>query len=89
MIVKFIPEIKILLRCINLMRIIVPLINASIVLFVFKFLTMQLTFKSNLCGGKPLIVKEFFISLQRFLFFRNNLNKLSWSGFHCGGIKHR
>ena len=47
------------LRCINLMRILVPLTNAF---FVFKFLiskTMQLTFNTNLCGGKPLIVKEF------------------------------
>lgn len=45
--------------CINFMRILVPLINAS---FVFKFLnskTMQSTFNINLCGVKPLIVKEF------------------------------
>jgi hypothetical protein len=52
--------------CINLMRILVPLTNAS---FVFKFLidkTMQLTFSTNICGGKPLIIKEFCISLRRF-----------------------
>jgi hypothetical protein len=75
--VKFICGIKILLlravtvktsqsialRCINLIRILVPLSNAS---FVFKFLiskTMQLTFSTNLCGGKPQIVKEFCITL--------------------------
>ena len=49
---------SIALRCINLMRILVPLTNAS---FVFKFLiskTMQLTFYTNLFGGIPLIVKE-------------------------------
>ena len=41
------------LRCINLIRILVPLNNAF---FVFKYLfskTMQLTFNINLCGGKP------------------------------------
>jgi hypothetical protein len=57
------------------MRILVLLTIAS---FVFKFLiskTMQLTFNANLCGGKPLMVKEFCISLGRF-FFLNNLNKL-------------
>jgi hypothetical protein len=61
---------SIALRCINLMRILVPLTNAS---FVFKFLiskTMQLTFNTNLCGGKPLIYKEFFISLRRLLFYK-------------------
>jgi hypothetical protein len=67
--VKFISGIKILLlhavpvktwqsialRCMNLMRILVLLTNVS---FVFKFLiskAMQLTFNTNLCGGKPLI----------------------------------
>jgi hypothetical protein len=48
---------SIALRCINLMRILVPLTNAS---FVFKFLigkTMQFTFNTNLCGDKLLIVK--------------------------------
>jgi hypothetical protein len=87
--VKFIREIKIILlravpvetsqsvvlRCINLMRILVPFTNAS---FVFKFLiskAMHLTFNTNLCGGKPLIVKKICISLRRF-FFINNLNKL-------------
>jgi hypothetical protein len=80
--VKFIRGIKIILlrsvpvktsqsialRCINLMRILVPLTNAY---FVFKFLiskTMQLTFNTNLCGGKTLIVKEFLISLPRVFF---------------------
>jgi hypothetical protein len=44
---------SIALRCINLMRILVPFTNDS---FVFKFLiskTLQLTFNTNLCGGKP------------------------------------
>jgi hypothetical protein len=80
--VKFIRGIKIILlravpveisqsialRCINLMRILVPFTNAS---FVFKLLiskTMQSTFNTNLCGGKPLIVKEFCISRRRFFF---------------------
>jgi hypothetical protein len=48
---------SIALGCINLMRILVPLTNVS---FVFKFLIgkrMQLTFNTNLCGGKLLIVK--------------------------------
>jgi hypothetical protein len=50
---------SIALRCINLMHILVPLTNAS---FLFKFMiskTMQSTFNTNLCGGKPLIAKEF------------------------------
>jgi hypothetical protein len=32
---------------------------------------VQLTFNTDLCGGKPLIVKEFCISLQRVFFFNN------------------
>ena len=47
------------LQSINLICILIPLTNAS---FVFKFLIskpMQLTFNTNLCGGKTLIVKEF------------------------------
>jgi hypothetical protein len=54
------------------MRILVPLTNAS---FVFKFLISK-TFNTNLCGGKPLIVKEFCISLRTVFFLINNLNKL-------------
>jgi hypothetical protein len=79
---------SIALRCTNLMRIPVPLTNASL---VFKFLirkTMQLTFNTNLCGGKPLIAKEFCISLRRF-FFIYNLNKLPLGADFTAGIKHR
>jgi hypothetical protein len=68
------------------MRILVPLTNAF---FVFKFLiskTMQLTSNTNLCGDKPLIVKEFYISLPGF-FFVNNLNKLPLGvDFTAGGL---
>jgi hypothetical protein len=47
---------------------------------------MQLTFNTNLCGGKPLIVKEICISLQRF-FFINNLSKfLLGVDFTAGGL---
>jgi hypothetical protein len=35
---------------------------------------MQLTFNTNLCGGKPLIVKEFYISLRRFFFYNCQKN---------------
>jgi hypothetical protein len=97
--VKFIRGIKILLlravpvktsqsiasRCINLMRILLPLTNSS---FVFKFLiskTMQLTLNTNLCGGKPLMSKNFVFHSQEF-FLINNLNKLPLAvDFTAGG----
>jgi hypothetical protein len=52
------------------MRSLVPLTNAS---FVFKFLiskTMQLIFNTDLCGGKPLIVKEFCVLLLEWILLR-------------------
>jgi hypothetical protein len=59
-------------------------------MIVFKFLiskTMQLTFNTNLCGGKPQTEKEFCISLRRVFFFINNVNKLSLGvDFTAGGL---